>query len=197
MAILLAGVALGEARPRLWRVGIAYAGGMFVTYLLLGLGIISVVSFFASTHLPVRLMGLVVVALGLWMLKDAIVPEWGWPLTMPARLHGTVRKVLAQTAPGGLFLAGGLVGLCTVPCSGAIYLGVLGMIAAQPIATRLMYLVTYNLAFIAPLLGLLAIVANRRSLNRIGHWYLPRRLIAKAILGVLAVGLGLVVLVTA
>ncbi len=50
-----------------------------------------------------------------------------WTLGMPARFHGAVRRALAQTTPVGLFVAGGLVGLCTVPCSGAIYLGVLAL----------------------------------------------------------------------
>ncbi|HXF82237.1 MAG TPA: hypothetical protein VNN19_05740 [bacterium] len=120
VAILLAGVALGGPQPRLWRIGGAYVLGMFVTYLLLGLGVMSVVVVLTRTHLPVRLMGLVVVFLGLWMVKDAVLPGWGWRLAMPARFHGAVRAALARTSPAGLFVAGGLVGLCTIPCSGAI-----------------------------------------------------------------------------
>jgi len=137
VAVLLAGVALGGAQPRLWSVGGAYVGGMFVTYLLLGAGLITVVSFLAQTHLSVRIMGVVVVVLGLWMLKDALLPASGWRLGMPARFHPLVRRALAQTTPVGLFLAGGLVGLCTVPCSGAIYLGVLALIAREPLPARL------------------------------------------------------------
>lgn len=197
VAVLLAGVALGGAQPSLWRVGGAYVGGMFVTYLLLGLGLITVVSFFAQTHLPVRIMGLAVVVLGLWMLKDALLPDWGWRLGMPARFHGTVRRALGQTTPVGLFIAGGLVGLCTVPCSGAIYLGVLALIAREPLAPRLGYLLLYNVMFIVPLLAVLAAVANRRTLNRLGHWYLPRKEMAKAAMGILSVALGFIVLVTA
>lgn len=197
VAILLAGVTLGGAQPRLWRVGGAYVLGMFTTYLLLGLGVLSVVAVLTRTHFPVRLMGLVVVILGLWMVKDAVFPGWGWSLTMPVRFHGTVRAALARTSPAGLFVAGGLVGLCTVPCSGAIYMGILGLLAREPLPTRLAYLLLYNLAFIAPLVVLLAVVANRRVLNGIGHWYLPRRGVAGAVLGVVAVVLGFVILVTA
>lgn len=197
VAILLAGVALGEARPRLWRVGGAYAAGMFGTYLLLGAGIISTVSFFASTHLPVRIMGLVVVVLGVWTLKDALFPGFGWSLSMPAALHGPVRAALSQSTPAGLFVAGALVGLCTVPCSGAIYLGVLALLAREPLPARAAYLIVYNLAFIAPLLALLAFVASRRTLNRIGHWYLPRKQLAKGLLGALTLILGFVILLTA
>ncbi len=187
VAVLLAGVALGGA----------YVGGMFLTYLLLGAGLITVVSFFAQTHLPVRIMGVVVVVLGLWMLKDVLLPEAGPALAMPARFHGVVRRALAQTTPIGLFIAGGLVGLCTVPCSGAIYLGVLALIAREPLGTRLGYLLLYNVMFVVPLLAVLAAVANRRTLNRLAHWYVPRKGMAKAAVGLLTVALGFIILVTA
>ncbi|MDQ7848785.1 MAG: cytochrome C biogenesis protein [Armatimonadota bacterium] len=197
VALLLAGIALGEARPRLWRVGGAYVAGMFLTYLLLGLGVISVVAVLTRTHLPVRIMGLLVVILGLWMLKDAFLPGTGWRLEMPAAFHGSVRKMLAQTTPVGLFAAGGLVGLCTVPCSGAIYMGVLALLARQPFLPRLGYLLAYNVMFVLPLLALLVVVASRRTLNRIAHWYVPRKSLARAVLGTLTLILGFVVLVTA
>lgn len=78
VAVILAGVALtGDPRPHLWRAGGAYLAGMFLTYLLLGLGIIAAVSLFAATHLPVRLMGFAVVVLGLWALKDVVLPGGG------------------------------------------------------------------------------------------------------------------------
>lgn len=195
-ALLMAGVAFGQAQPRLWRVGGAYVAGMFATYLLLGLGLLSVVSFLTRTHLPVRLIGVLVVILGLWMIKDAVLPGWGWSLGMPARFHGAVRRWLSRTTPAGLVIAGGLVGLCTVPCSGAIYLGVLGLLAREPPGIRLAFLLVYNVAFIAPLVALLAVVANRRTLNRIGHWYLPRKAWATAVLGAVAVALGFAILIT-
>lgn len=197
IAVLLAGVALGGPHPRLWRVGGAYVAGMFVTYLLLGAGLMTVVSFLAQTHLPVRIVGLTVVALGLWTLKDALLPGVGWTLGVPARLHGAVRRALAQTTPAGLFAAGALVGLCTVPCSGAIYVGVLALIAREALPARLGYLVLYNVMFVLPLLALLVAVANRRTLNRVAHWYVGRRTLAKGIVGIFTIALGFIVLVTA
>jgi len=168
-----------------------------VTYLLLGAGLITVVAFLAQTHLPVRIMGLAVVVLGLWMLKDVLLPGAGWTLGMPPRFHGVVRRALAQTTPVGLFAAGGLVGLCTVPCSGAIYLGVLALITREPLPTRLGYLLLYNTMFVLPLLGMLAVIANRRTLNQVAHGYTRRKALAKAVVGVFTVALGFVVLVTA
>lgn len=197
IAVLLAGVALGGSRPRLWRMGGAYVGGMFVTYLLLGAGLMTAVSFLAQTHLPVRIMGLTVVALGLWMLKDVVLPGAGWTLGMPARFRGAVRRALAWTTPAGLFAAGALVGLCTVPCSGAIYVGILALIAREALPARLGYLILYNVMFVLPLLVLLAVVSNRRTLNRVAHWYVGRKALAKGMVGTFTIALGFLVLATA
>lgn len=198
VAVLLAGTALAaNPRPFRWQAAGAYIGGMFVTYLLLGLGLIATVSLFAATHLPVRVMGLVVVILGLWAVKDAVLPGVGAPLAMPGRWHGVVRRALARATPVGLFAAGGLVGLCTLPCSGAIYLGVLALLAREPLAVRLPYLALYNLMFVAPLVVLVGAVANRRVYNRIAHAYLTRKRLARAVVGAATVALGLAILVTA
>ena len=198
VAVILASVALtDDPRPHLWRAGGVYVAGMFLTYLLLGLGIIATVSLFTQTHLPIRLMGLVVVAMGLWALKDVVLPGVGVPLTMPHSWHGTVREALSRTTPIGLFTAGALVGLCTLPCSGAIYVGVLALIAREPLPLRLSYLIVYNVMFVAPLLVMLAFVANRRVLNRIAHAFLQRKSLVKAMVGVVTIVLGLVILVTA
>lgn len=151
VAVILAGVALTQdPRPFLWKAGGTYVAGMFLTYLLLGLGLITAVSPFTTTHLPVRLMGFAVVVLG-------------------------------------LFTAGALVGLCTLPCSGAIYLGVLALIAREPLAVRLPYLVLHNVLFVAPLLVLLAVVSHRRVLNRVAHAYLRQKGLVKGVVGVVTV----------
>lgn len=198
VAVILAGIALtDDPRRHLWRAGGVYVAGMFLTYLLLGLGILATVSFFTATHLPLRLAGFVVVLMGLWTLKDVVLPGVGRPLAMPARWHGRVRQALSRTTPVGLFTAGGLVGLCTLPCSGAIYVGVLALIAREPLPVRLSYLIVYNIMFVAPLLALLAFIANRRVLNRIAHAYLQRKTPVKAAVGVVTVVLGLIILVTA
>ncbi len=197
VAVILASAALAaDPRPHLWKTAGAYVGGMFATYLLLGLGILGAVSLVTATHLPIRLMGLAVVALGLWALKDAVLPDVGAPLGMPRRWHAPVRRALARTTPAGLFAAGGLVGLCTLPCSGAIYLGVLALLAREPLAVRVPYLALYNLMFMAPLLVLVAFVADRRVFNRLAHAYLRRKQLARAVVGTATVVLGLIILVT-
>jgi len=197
VAVILSSVALTGASPRVWRIGGVYVFGMFLTYLLLGLGMIGVVSVLVRTHLAVRLIAVVVVALGVWTVKDALLPGVGPELAMPRASYGLVRKALSWSGPWGALAAGALVGLCAVPCSGAIYIGILAVIATAPLGTRLGWLVLYNLMFIAPLLALLALVANRRSLNRIAHWTIHRRTATKLAMGAASIILGFAILVMA
>ncbi|MDR7543443.1 MAG: cytochrome c biogenesis protein CcdA [Armatimonadota bacterium] len=198
VALILTSVALtSDPRPHLWRAGATYIAGMFLTYLLLGLGVIAAVSFFTNTHLPIRLMGFAVVVTGLWAPKDVVLPGVGVPLAMPGRWHGAVPQALSRTTLVGLFTAGALIGLCALPCSGAIYLGVLALIAREPLPARLGYVMLYNIMFVAPLVVLLATVASRRVLNRVAHAYLQRKALAKAAVGAVTVLLGLAILITA
>ena len=86
---------------------------------------------------------------------------------------------------------------CTVPCSGAIYLGVLGMLATQATYTEgLAYLVVYNSIFVLPLVAMLAVASSRVVFNRLGRWQLHDRAALKLGLGLGAVALGFLLLVT-
>ncbi len=197
VAVILSTVAMSGAVPRIWRIGGIYVLGMFVTYLLLGLGLVGMIAPLVRMHLAVRAIGVVVVALGVWTLKDAFLPQFGPALAMPKAFHRPLRTVMGWTGPWGALAAGGLVGLCTVPCSGAIYVGILALLATAPLQSRLGYLVLYNLMFIAPLLALLALVGNRPALNRIAHATIRRRTLTKTVMGTATVALGFAILITA
>jgi cytochrome c biogenesis protein CcdA len=96
-----------------------------------------------------------------------------------------------------VFGAGVLVGLCTVPCSGAIYLAVLGLLAAHETqAVGYAYLVLYNLLFVLPLVALLGLASSRPVVNQLGRWQLHHRAELKGGLGVVAVLLGMMLLIT-
>ena len=185
----------GRARAAMLGMGGIYISGIFVTYLSLGLGLLGAASFFTSTHVVSRLAALAAVLLGVLLLKEALLPELGTLLTVPPGLHDRMRRWAQRTSPPALFGSGVLVGLCTVPCSGAIYLAVLALLAAQ--ATRLegfAYLVLYNLAFVLPLVIILVAASSRSILNRLGRWQLHHRGGLKLALGSLTVFLGLGIL---
>lgn len=97
---------------------------------------------------------------------------------------------------GGLFGAGVLVGLCTVPCSGSIYLGVLALLSAQSTQVEgFAYLVLYNFVFVLPLFAILILVSNKSMYRRIARWQMHQRSYLKLATGITAIFVGLLTLV--
>src|SRR3972149_3699873 len=140
---------------------------------------------------------LAVAALGVAALL-VLRPGARWPRPQAPGAVGKWARASARrmTVPG--LVAGGiLIGLCTVPCSGAVYLAVLSLLAAQ--ADRLAalgYLLLYNVMFILPLAALLVASSSRPVLARLARWNLAHRERMRLGLGTGVVLLGFAILVT-
>lgn len=191
------GKSLQETRSVLYRYGAVYIGAIFFTYLILGLGFLKVSSFFAGNHLGSRLAALVAVLLGLWMVKDAMLPEVGLRLQAPHRVGELVQGLARRASFPAMVGLGVLVGLCTVPCSGAVYLSVLAMLSLQGTFMRAFaYLVLYNALFVAPLGVILVAASARPTLNRLARWNLHHREGLRLGMGLGVCALGLIILAT-
>jgi cytochrome c biogenesis protein CcdA len=107
-----------------------------------------------------------------------------------------MHRAMERGGLGGMLLAGVLVGICTVPCSGAIYIDIVAVLhASGGGVTGLALLALYNLAYIVPLVALLAAVSNRRVLGRLGRWNQANSPWVKAglALAVIVMSLGLLI----
>lgn len=186
-----------ETRAVLYRYGAVYIGAIFFTYLILGLGFLKVSSFFAGNHLGSRLAAVVAVLLGLWMVKDALLPEFGIRLQAPKRVGTLVQGLARRASLPGMVALGVLVGLCTVPCSGAVYLSVLAMLSLhEKFLQAFAYLVLYNGLFVLPLGVILVAASARPTLNRLARWNLHHREGVRLGMGLGVCALGLIILTT-
>ncbi|MFV2093264.1 MAG: cytochrome c biogenesis CcdA family protein, partial [Hyphomicrobiales bacterium] len=177
--------------------GGAFIFAIFLTYLFLGTGLLQASTALSQDHLGPRIGALVSVFLGLWMIKDYLVPEWGPRLSAPSMVGKFVQTWGRRATPVAMFGLGILVGLCTVPCSGAIYLVVVSMLALQEnFIKSYTYLLVYNVMFVVPLIGLLLAASARPTLIRLGRWNLHHRGHVRLGLGGSVVALGLVILAT-
>lgn len=188
---------VNQVRARLLGMGSIYIAAILLTYLALGIGLLKTLDWFTGQHLPARFGALLAILFGLWMLKDFFLPDVGWRLQAPGRI-GQIARQSAQRATIPALIAGGfLIGLCTVPCSGAVYLGVLSLLALQPTALLgYSYLVLYNVVFILPLVVVLIAASGRPTLNRLAHWNLHHKEWVRLALGGGVVAMGLVILAT-
>lgn len=188
---------ISAIRTRLLSRGGVYIAAIFLTYLSLGVGLLKTLDLFTRQHAPARFGALLAILFGLWMVKDFFLPDWGWRLQAPGKI-GVIARQSAKKATIPALIAGGfLIGLCTVPCSGAVYLAVLSLLALQP--TALLgygYLVLYNIVFILPLAVILLLAASRPTLNSLAHWNIHHKEWVRLILGGGVVIMGLVILAT-
>jgi cytochrome c biogenesis protein CcdA len=170
-AVTAAGTPTVEARRRLLGAGSLYVGAVFVTYFVIGLGLLSFLGWLGRDHLVTRIASIVALGMALWMLKDVFLPGVGPSMMAPGGTHGRMQKAMERGGLAGMLVAGVLVGICTVPCSGAMYLQITAILhASGGGATGFALLALYNIAFIVPLLLLLLAVSNRRVLGQLGRW---------------------------
>jgi cytochrome c biogenesis protein CcdA len=180
--------------------GAFFVIGVLVTYFLLGLGLMTAVASltnFGGNHLPSRIAALIAVGLGLWMIRDVLLPDASWKLEAPHALHGRMRSWARTSSPLALLGGGVLIGLCTVPCSGAVYLGVVAMLGASgTVGAGLGGLVLYNLAYITPLVALLVLASRPRLIRVINRWHLAHAGGTKVVLAIVVLALGFAILLT-
>ena len=180
--------------------GSIFVAGVLVTYFLLGLGLMTAVASltnFGGNHLPSRIAALIAIGLGLWMVRDVLLPDAPWKLEAPHALHGRMRSWARTTSPIALFGGGVLIGLCTVPCSGAVYLGVVALLGASgTVAAGLGGLALYNMAYITPLVGLLVLASRPGLIRVVNRWHLEHTGGTKVVLAIVVLALGFAILLT-
>lgn len=180
--------------------GAFFVAGVLVTYLLLGLGLMTAVASltnFGGSHLPSRLAALVAIGLGLWMIRDVVLPDASWRLEAPHALHGRMRDWARTSSPVALFGGGILIGLCTVPCSGAVYLGVVALLGASgTVGAGIGGLALYNLAYITPLVALLVLASRPGLIRAVNRWHLEHAGGTKLVLAIVVLALGFAILLT-
>ncbi|HEX2916389.1 MAG TPA: GAP family protein [Chloroflexia bacterium] len=185
------------ARRWLLSRGGVYILGIFLTYLALGfglLGFLQLAQALSSNHLVGRLAALFALGLGLVAFQEAMLPEWGSRLSAHVNMP-KVRQLVSKASWPALFGAGVLIGLCTVPCSGAVYLAVLALLSTQAtLFEGIAYLALYNLVFVAPLVVILGLTSSPAVYRRLGRWQLHKRIYLKLGTAVMAIGVGLLTL---
>jgi len=183
-----------EKQKRIYTFAFFYALGIFITYLLIGTGLLMIGDIINPVYIPLitRLAGFIIVILGLLMIRDILSRDGKVIMKMPKFLYPVVQKYSKPTTKFASFISGVLIGLCTIPCSGAIYMAVIFILNPQPFVIKYPILFIYNIGFILPVVLLVITVSNRKLLTYLSQDFIKSKRILKIIIGIITVLLGLV-----
>lgn len=186
---------LGVPRVRMLHVGGAYIFGIFLAYLLIGLGLLQALHLFGVPHFMGRVGALLMLLFGVMLIVEEFFPHLHLLPGIPRAAHEKMGALMHRATLPAAFLLGALVGLCEFPCTGGPYLMVLGLLHDSASYLRgFLYLLFYNLLFIAPLAVLLLVAANRDALSvaeKIRRGEMKR---ARLAVGLVMAALGLIIL---
>src|SRR3989344_4028670 len=158
-------------RRKILAIGGTYIAGIFLSYLLIGLGILKVLHLFNTPHFMGKLGAAVLIIFGLINLLIRFFPNFPIKLKMPTVSQGAMSKLMERASFAAALGLGLLVGICQFPCMGGPYLMVIGLLRDQVTYFQgFGYLLLYNLILIVPLVVVLWFSADKLVLTKIQDW---------------------------
>ena len=186
---------LRKARSHILMLGAVYIGMIFLVYFAIGLGFLGTVRLSDEPHFVARVGAWILIGLGMINLVEYFFPRFPVKLHMPAFAHARAHQLIKQATLPATIGAGILVGLCTFPCSGGIYVSVITLLNAKTtLAWGVGYLALYNVMFVLPLIAILLAAGNRVTAKAWAGWERQNSLNIRLWYGVAMVSLGAIVL---
>src|SRR3989339_624383 len=186
---------LGTLRAGMLKIGAAYIFGIFLAYLLIGLGILGTLHIFNTPHFMGKLGAFILIAMGIINLLNEFIPKFPIKLQIPHSAHSKMADLMKKSSLPAVFFLGILVGLCEFPCTGGPYLMVLGLLRDSATYTKgFFYLIWYNLLFVSPLVAVLFVASDRSILEKLQEWKRNNLNKTRLVGGLIMVILGILIL---
>ena len=209
--ISLAGILAIGGRRRRARIagGLAFCAASFLTYMLMGLGLMQALRALEGLRivhdLVLGVLAFVLFVLSFLSFRDAVrfrkIPVFTVvTLKLPEGVKNLIRTIAMSSWSGPAVVLAGfgcgfLVTLLDALCTGQVYVPVLALIAREPGAWRsFSLLVAYNLAFIAPLVAVFVLASRTTDAFQMAKWSSRNVIPAKIGLGIMFAVLGVLLL---
>ena len=208
--ISLAGILAIGGRKRKARIlgGLSFCAGTFVTYMLMGLGLMQALKVLEGLRVVhdvvMALLALSLFVLSFLSFRDALrfrkIPVFSVvTLKLPEGVKVLIRKIAMESWSGPAVVLAGfgcafLVTLLDALCTGQVYVPVLALISREPGAWRSFALLAlYNLAFVFPLVAVFVLASKTTDAFQMAKWSSRNVIPAKIALGFAFAVLGLLV----
>ncbi len=187
-------LALG-ARTRILKVGLTYIIVVFIVYFFSGLGLFTMIQTTNLTGLVFNLAAALAIIAGLINVKDFFWYGKGITLAIPESKKPVIERYIHKASIPAAAVLGVLVSMFELPCTGGVYLAILGLLADKMTQwDAIPYLILYNIIFVLPLFLILAVVYLGISPDKVEKWRVEKRGWMRLIMGLFMVLLGAVML---
>ena len=195
LIFLLITIAAIDNRKRILMVGGVYITAVFIFYLFSGAGLFSVVHISGFSAALSLLGATVAIVLGIVNVIDVLRNKEEFLLAIPLSRKDLIERYISRASLPAAFVLGVLVGIFELPCTGGIYLAILGLMSrSYTLMEGLPYLVLYNSVFVLPLVVILVLVAYGLSPERANEWRVRYRGKLRLIVGLAMIALGALII---
>ena len=187
---------LKRTKKDIWKTGVVYIFSIFLAYLAIGFGLVGAVMFIDQPHAMAKIGAWLVIVLGIINILGLLFPKFPIKLRIPHVAKGTIKRYVHKATLPSAFVLGFFVGLCTFPCSGGIYVAIIGLLVSQTTqAQGITYLIIYNIMFVMPLVIILLMLSNNKSLEVFQKWEQSKVPAMKVMGAAIMIALGAIILI--
>ncbi len=185
-----------KTKARIWKMGLVYISAIYLAYFLIGIGLAQAFIISGAPHLMAKVGAWLVIALGIIQLFGIFYPKFPIKLRIPVNTKATLEKWLYKGTLPASFIGGFVVGLCTFPCSGGIYVAIIGLLASSQTYMRgFGWMIWYNLIFVAPLIIMLILASSPRATEHLYKWERSNAKFTKILIGLTMIAVGAIILI--
>ena len=194
LIFLLISIVALENRQRILMVGGVYIAAVFIFYLLSGFGLFTIVSLSGFSQALSLIGATVAIVLGLISVLDALRNRDEFLIAIPSSKKEQIEHYIRTATLPAAFALGIFVGIFELPCTGGIYLAILGLMSrSYTLMEGLPYLILYNFIFVLPLILILLMVAYGVAPERANEWRVRHRRTLRLIVGLAMITLGVII----
>jgi cytochrome c biogenesis protein CcdA len=194
LIFLLISIVALEDRRRILMVGGVYIAAVFIFYLLSGFGLFTIVSLSGFSRALSLIGATVAVVLGVISVLDVLRNRDEFLIAIPASKKEQIERYISTATLPAAFALGIFVGIFELPCTGGIYLAILGLMSrSYTLMEGLPYLILYNFIFVLPLILILLLVAYGLAPERANEWRVRHRRTLRLIVGLAMIAIGIII----
>ena len=180
--------------------GLIYISTVYITYLLIGIGIFAATQTIGFSRGFYWFAAIIAILAGLFEIKDYFwYGKWFSLQMIPGgderiKKYSKLMQTLETKHPFLSLAVAGLLGILVVfvelPCTGAPYLAVLGLLSQGDYSSGIPLLLLYNLIFILPLFVIVGLTYMGKTSKAMEKWRKENRGLMRLGIGIFLLALG-------